>query len=64
MNRGPNEEGKAGQDNEQSPEDQDTHACNITQISTAVQALTHGRLLRRYFGSHRHGSTTGARARS
>jgi len=40
MNRGPNEEGKAGQDNEQPPEDQDTHACNITQISTVVQAET------------------------
>ena len=29
MNRSPSEEGKAGQDNEQPPEDQDTHACNI-----------------------------------
>jgi hypothetical protein len=29
MNRGPNEKGKAGQDNEQPPEDQDPHACNI-----------------------------------
>ena len=29
MNRGPHEEGKAGQDNEQPPEDQDSHACNI-----------------------------------
>jgi hypothetical protein len=29
LNRSPNEEGKAGQDNEQSPEDQDPHVCNI-----------------------------------
>ena len=29
LNRGPDEEGKASQDNEQPPEDQDPHACNI-----------------------------------
>src|ERR1700730_1531646 len=29
MNRGPNEKGKADQDNKQPPEDQDPHACNI-----------------------------------
>jgi hypothetical protein len=29
LNGGPDEEGKAGQDNEQSPEDHETHACNI-----------------------------------
>jgi hypothetical protein len=29
LNRSPNEEGKAGQDYEQSPEDQDPHVCNI-----------------------------------
>jgi hypothetical protein len=29
LNRSPNEKGKAGQDNEQSPEDQDPHVCNI-----------------------------------
>src|ERR1700730_17329737 len=29
MNRGPNEGGKAGQDYEQSPKDQDPHVCNI-----------------------------------
>jgi hypothetical protein len=29
MNRRPNKEGKASQDNEQPPENQDSHVCNI-----------------------------------
>jgi hypothetical protein len=35
------EKGKAGQDNEQPPEEQDLHACKHTQISAAIQGTLH-----------------------
>ena len=44
LSRRPNEEGKSGKDNEQAPEDQDQHACNIrrslTPFKTAPVAAT------------------------
>jgi hypothetical protein len=40
LNRGPNEEGKASQDNEQTPEDQDTHACNIPRSLPPFKVLS------------------------
>jgi hypothetical protein len=43
MNRGPNEEGKAGQDNEQPPEDQDPHAATLPRSLPPFKVRSTGR---------------------